>query len=158
MALNLSYNKNKLYRSLDYWSRDILHFNFWEKYVGLVSPPYSLYGFPRKMFLRLWSINWPNVIVWLPLLLEILANMCITIVCQPDCDVIKFEINLMFLIKPFCYMTKSSRQKFKYPETKRTFEVKWKAFFIISEGLSVAKNGLRPERAPWELLFYNNFT
>ena len=30
---------------------------------------------------HLHSINWPNFIVWLPLLLEILNNMCITIVC-----------------------------------------------------------------------------
>ena len=30
----------------------------------------------------LYSINWPDVIVWLSLLLEILGNMCITIVNQ----------------------------------------------------------------------------
>ena len=40
--------------------------------------------------------------------------MCIPIVCFPGCDVINFEINLMFLIKPFFYLTKTSRQKFKY--------------------------------------------
>ena len=45
------------------------------------------------------SNNWPNFIVWLLLLLEILSNIFITIVCQPGCDVIKFEINLIFLIK-----------------------------------------------------------
>ena len=32
--------------------------------------------------------------------------------------------------------------------TKRTFEVKWNAFFIIFKGHSVAKNCLRPESAP----------
>ena len=35
-------------------------------------------------------------------------------VCYPGCDVIKFEINLIFLIKPFRYMRKKSRQKRKY--------------------------------------------
>ena len=32
---------------------------------------------------------------------EILGNMCITIVCKPGCDVMNFEVNLIFLIKPF---------------------------------------------------------
>ena len=36
---------------------------------------------PTKMFFKLYSINWPSFIVWLPLLLEILGNMCIAIVC-----------------------------------------------------------------------------
>ena len=27
--------------------------------------------------------------------------MCIVIVCEPGCDVRNFEINLIFLIKPF---------------------------------------------------------
>ena len=36
--------------------------------------------FTTKMFL-LYSINWRNFIVWLPLLLDISGNMCIAIVC-----------------------------------------------------------------------------
>ena len=39
--------------------------------------------------------------VWLPLLYEILGDMCIAIVCKPGCDVRNFEVNLIFLIKPF---------------------------------------------------------
>ena len=46
--------------------------------------------FWRKVFLLLYSINWPNFIVWFPLLREILRNMCNVTVC----DVINFEINL----------------------------------------------------------------
>ena len=80
-SLNLLYNKERLYKTLDYWSRDMFNFNFSEKGLGLVSPPHFVYDFSRKMFLMLYSINWPNVIVWLPLLLRILGNMCITIVC-----------------------------------------------------------------------------
>ena len=72
------------------------------------------------MYLMLYSINWPNVIVYLPLF-EILGNMCIAILSFPIYDVIKFEINLIFLIKPFLYMTKKSRQKFKYHENKKSF-------------------------------------
>ena len=37
--------------------------------------------------------------VGLPLHLEILGNMCIVIVCFPGCEVINFEVNLIFLIK-----------------------------------------------------------
>ena len=81
IALNLVYNKNKLYKALDYWSRDMLNFNFPEKVLGLVSSQYFVYDFSRKMFLMLYSINWPSFIRQLPLLLEILGNMCMTIVC-----------------------------------------------------------------------------
>ena len=37
----------------------------------------------------------------MPLLGEILSNMCIAIVCKPGCDVMNFEVTLIFLIKPF---------------------------------------------------------
>ena len=111
-----------------------------------------MYDFSRKMFLVLHSINWPNFIVWLPLPLEILDNMCITIVCYPGSDVIKFEINLIFLIKPFCYMTKNSRQKLKDLENEKSF---WSEInhhlFIIFKGLTVVKNYLRPKSAPLKL-------
>ena len=80
-VLSLPYNKNKLYETLDYWSRDMLNFHCSEKGPGLVSPPHFVYDFSRKMFLMLHSINWLNFIVLLALLLEILGNMCITIVC-----------------------------------------------------------------------------
>ena len=60
------------------------------------------------VFLMLCSINRPNFIVWLPLLFEILGNMCIAIVYYSGCDVMDFEINLIFLIEPFFYMTVKS--------------------------------------------------
>ena len=73
------------------------------------------------MFLILYSINWSNFIVWLPLLLEILSNICIAVVFVPGCHVINFEINLIFPIKPFFYITEKSRQKFKYLENEKRF-------------------------------------
>ena len=36
--------------------------------------------------------------------------------------------------------------------TKRALEVKLKAFFIIFKGLSIAKNCLRPEIAPFSMV------
>ena len=50
----------------------------------------------------LYSFNWPIIIAWLPLLLEILGNMCVAIVCYPSSDVMDFEIIiLIFLIELF---------------------------------------------------------
>ena len=37
--------KNKLYKTLDYWSRDTLNFNFSEKGLGLVSLQRFVYDF-----------------------------------------------------------------------------------------------------------------
>ena len=75
--------------------------NFFKKWKGLelVSLPHFLHNLWRKIFILLYSINWPNCIVWLPLLCGILDNICIAIVCKPDCDVMNFEFNLIFLNK-----------------------------------------------------------
>ena len=87
--------KNRLYKTLDYWSRDMLNFDFLEMGLGVFSPPHFVYGF--LLFLSTHEI--PNCNVWLPLLREILGSMCIAIVYFPECDVINFEIKLIFLIK-----------------------------------------------------------
>ena len=121
IALNLACNKNRLYKTLNYWSRDMSNFDFLGRVIGIVSLPHFVYDFSRKMFLMLYSFDWPNFIVWLPLLLEILGNTCITIVCFLGCDIINFKINLISLIKPFFYMTKKSKQKFL--RTKKAFKV-----------------------------------
>ena len=79
----------------------MLNFDFLDEGLGIVSPAHFVYDFSTKMFLMLYSINWPNFIAWLPLLLEILGNMCIAIVYYPGCDVMDFEVNLIFLIEQF---------------------------------------------------------
>ena len=81
------------------------------------------------MFFALYSVNLPILIVRLLLLLELLGSMCILIVCFPGCDVRNFEINLVFLIMPCFYMIKLSRQKFKYLENEKSFQVEIKKFF-----------------------------
>ena len=128
----------------------MLNFDFLEKGLGIISPPHFMYDFSRKMFLMLNSINWPNFIVWLPLVLEILRNM--HIICLVNCDIMSFEINLLsanftkwsntlkqfvgnlpfsgigvwrvnfiFLIMLFFYMTKKPKQKYKCLENKKSF-------------------------------------
>ena len=121
IALHLAYNENKLYETLDYWFRDMFNFDFLGKGLEIVSPPHFENNLSRKMILMLYPINGPNFIVWFPLLLEILAKMCNAIVCWPGCDVTNFEINLIFLIKPFLYMTRKSKQKRKHLENEKSF-------------------------------------
>ena len=48
-----------------------------------------------------------------------------------------FEVNFIFLIKPFFYLPKKSRQKFKYLECEKGFEDEIKKNFIIFEALSL---------------------
>ena len=71
-----------------YWNESanhflLPHFTFLKKIktgLGIVSLPHYPRSFLRKIFVLLYSINWPSFIGWLPLLLEILVNMCIAIV------------------------------------------------------------------------------
>ena len=90
---------------------------FLKKELGIVSPPRFVYDFSRKIFVKLYSINWPDFIAWLHLLLEILVNICIAIVFWPCCDVIDFKI----IIRQFFCTTKKSRQKCKYLENENRF-------------------------------------
>ena len=62
-----------------------LTLSFFKKWRGLelVTLPHFPYNFWRKIILSLCSINWPNFIVWLLSLCEILDIMCIGIVCKP---------------------------------------------------------------------------
>ena len=71
------------------------------------------------------SINWPNFIAWLPLLLEILGNTCIVIICFPVCDVINFEFNLNFPLKLFPTWSKKLEQNLNTFRTKRAFTFRW---------------------------------
>ena len=95
------------YRTLDYWFRNKLNFDLLEMGLGIVSPAH----FENVSCLMLSSMNWPNSIVWLFLFIMILGNMCIPIVYFGDCEIMDFEINLVFLIKPFFYLTKKSRER-----------------------------------------------
>ena len=45
----------------------------------------------------------------------------IAIFSFPGCEVIIFE-SIIFLIKPFFYMTENSRQKLKYLENEKSFQ------------------------------------
>ena len=58
----------------------MLNFDFREKDLGIVSPSHFVYDFSKNTYFMLRCINWPNVIAWLPFLLEILVIMHVVIV------------------------------------------------------------------------------
>ena len=61
--------------------------------------------------------------------LDILGYMCIAIISCPVCDVINFEINHNFLVKPFFYITKKSGQKCNYLKNEKNFKHEIKSIF-----------------------------
>ena len=109
------------------------NFDFSEKGLGLISPAHSVNGFSKKNDM-LCSINWPSFIVWLLIAFtsrdigQYVYYNCLLTRLWRD----KFEINLIFLIKPFCSMTKKSRQKFKYLENEKSFWCEIKSVFHFS--------------------------
>ena len=98
----------------------------------------------------LYFINSSNFIVWLPLVLEILGNMCFAIVCFPGCDVINYNNNLIFQIK-LCTWPKRQDKNLNI-WVQKNFKVKQKTLFIIFKGLSVTKYYVRPKTAPLHIL------
>ena len=70
IAFKLAYNRKELFKTLHYWSWDMLNFDFLDKDLGIVSVAHFVYDFSTKMFLMLCSINWPNFIAWLPFFLR----------------------------------------------------------------------------------------
>ena len=147
----MAYKKDKLFKASDYWSRYMLNFDFVEKGLGIVSPLHLVYDSSRKMFLVLYSINRPNFIVWLPLILEILVNMRIAIVCFPGCDVINIKINLIFLIKLFFTWPKSQDKNLNtsgWKELLRWNEKHFPAFFTFCQTCP------RPEYVSFKMVIF----
>ena len=112
IALNLAYIGNKLYKTLDYWPRDTLNLDFLEKGLGIVYPRNFVYNFSRKIFLMLYSINWPTS---LP---NYLYNLIYWTVCV-------LQLQLIFLIQKFSYCKDKILNNLGM---KRAFKVKQKAF------------------------------
>ena len=124
----------------------MLNFDFLNKGLGLVYPSHFVYDFSRKRFLMLCSLNDQMLLsdcfyfwrYWAICVLSVLFilcvsyvcyQFCIVIICFADYDVINFEINLSFLMKPFLCMPKTVRTKnLNILRTKRAFTMKEKRF------------------------------
>ena len=97
---------------------------FWKTkgVLQLVSLPHALHHFWRKLLIKVYSINWPNFIAWLSLLLEILGNMFILIVFVSQLVaswILKSTLALWS--RRFPIWPKKSIWKFKYMKNKRSF-------------------------------------
>ena len=88
-----------------------------------------LQNFWKKIFLLLYSMNWLDFIACLPLLCEISGNMCIAIVCKPGCDAMNFEVNPIFLIKPFFLHDQKVVTKTKICWERKEL-LRWKKHFL----------------------------
>ena len=134
----MAYNKNKLYKTLDYWSRDMLNFGFSENSLGLVSRPHSVYDFSRKMFLMLYILLTDQISLVALTSWDIGQNLyynCLLTRLWRH----KFDINLIFLIKPFCCLT-SEDKNVTILKTKKAFEVN-KYFLSFLKGFQLQKIG-----------------
>ena len=89
--------------------------------LELVTLLYFLHNFWRKIFLLLYSMKWPNSIVWLTLPCQILDNICIVIVFWLGFDHINFAVNFIFLTKPFFLHDQKVSTKYKYLENEKSF-------------------------------------
>ena len=69
------------------------------------------------MFFLLYSTNWPNFIAWFSFLR--FWTICVLQFCFPGRHVINLEINLIFLIRSFFYMTKTWCLKIRIKELLR---------------------------------------
>ena len=93
-STNLQYSENKLYKPVDYLIHGYTQFRIFRKGSGKSFFTTFCVSFSKGNVLMFYSTNWPNFIVWLPLLHEILGNMYIVIACFPCCNVRNFAINL----------------------------------------------------------------
>ena len=80
-----------------------------------------VYDCLRKMFLILFSINWPSFTVWIPLLLHIFDNVFSNYVSASQFILSHvLKLTLSFLSTSFSTWSKKSEQKFKYLENKKS--------------------------------------
>ena len=86
--------------------------------LELASLLHFMHDFWRKSFLLLYFIIWPNFNVWLPLIREILGNMCIVIayciiiLSVGHCDTVDFRVRRP--IRPRSFLTTIIKKLLKY--------------------------------------------
>ena len=141
IALNLAYNKNKLSKTLEYYSyiRSLLIFQkrVWDQFfqekcfscyillTGQISLSYCLY------VSRYWTIYVLQLYVLQLLTIYVLTRL--------------WRHKTWNLSRRFATWPKSQDKNLNILRTKRAYELKLKVIFIIFNGFSVAKICLRPE-------------
>ena len=72
LSFNVAYIKDKRYKTLEYWSKDLG--------INSLYTTFCVWFFKKNVlscYVMLCSIHWQNLISWLPWLPEILGRMCI---------------------------------------------------------------------------------
>ena len=110
-----TYDKNKLCKTSDCWSRDMLNFDFLKKGLEQVSLPHSVDDFSRNTFLMLYSFNYQISLSDDSYFLNIWQSLFFI-----QFVTINFEIHLSFLMKPLSCTIKKS-EKHKYLRDEKTF-------------------------------------
>ena len=100
----------------------MLNFDFIEKGLRILSPPHFVYDFSRKCFSSYIILTDQISLSDCLYFLRCWGNICIVTDYFPGCDIINFETNIIFLIKPYSYLTKKSRQRFKYLENEKSIK------------------------------------
>ena len=87
----------------------MLNFDFLDKGLRIVSPAHFLCMICKEKYFSCYILLTDHILLsGCRLLLEILGNVCIAIVFYSGCDIMYFEINLIFVIELFFYMTEKS--------------------------------------------------
>ena len=96
----------------------ILSFLKIKRSLELVSMCHFLHNFWRKIFPLLYSINWPNFIVWLPLVWEIWATCVLQLFVNQVVTswILKLTLSFSSIIFPFFLHDQLPWQKLKYLE------------------------------------------
>ena len=106
----------------------MLNFDFLEKGLGKVSPPYFVHIFQYFKILC--------IFLWI-LTDQISMSDCLSFLQYLYCNCLfprftsfgNFGINLLFLIRLFFYMTEKPKQKFEYLKNEKSFQGEIKSIF-----------------------------
>ena len=114
--------KNNLYKTLDYWSRDMLHFDFLEKSLG---------SFPTTFCVWYFKKNVPHIILLIELIsmsdfLYFLRHWAICVLHLFALQVVTYilKLTLSFYFSYFSTWPKSQEKKANILGTKRAFKLK----------------------------------
>ena len=121
------------YKILDCWSRDMLRDIFFlRKKSGHSFSTHHIVYLPRKMFPLTDQIPFSDCLYFSK------YSMCI-IVYFPSCEVINFEMNLIFLIKLFLYIPKIQNKNLNTEEWKELLRWNKKHFSSFLKGFQLPK-------------------
>ena len=114
-------------------------FWFFRKWSGNSFSTTFCVWFSKKLFLMLILLTDQTSLFDCLYFLRYWAICVLQLFVSDVCDVKNSEINLIFLIKPFFYVIKKSRQKLKYLENEKSLRWNKKHFSSFLKGFQLGK-------------------